>query len=89
MSEYNNSAVSGGCQYTTLGHYNSGSKGMSPPVPATTTVGVQIVPGYTQPGYDALTHGGPGCCTGYPDIQAAYGKNAQNCSTKYLKKLCQ
>ena len=90
MSEYNNNMVSkGGCNYTNLSHYNSGNKGMSPPVPATTVSGVYIVPDYQMPGYDALTYGGNASCVGYPTIQSAYGKNAQNCSTKYIQKLCQ
>jgi hypothetical protein len=89
MTEYNNSAVGKACTYTNLSNYNSGSTGMSPPVPRTTVSGKYIVPAYSAAGYNTLLHNsGPGC-SGYFNIKSAYGKNAGSCSTKYVQRLCQ
>ena len=90
MSEYTNSTVNGsGCSYAILARYNNGSQGMSPPVPATTVSGVYIVPQYSAPGYNTLSHGAAPSCSGYFNIQNAYGANACSCATKYVQKLCQ
>lgn len=90
MSEYNNSTVSGpSCSYANLSNYNNGSQGMSPPVPATTVTGKYIVPTYSSPGYNTLSHNAAPSCSGYFNIQSAYGANAGGCSTKYVQKLCQ
>ena len=88
MSEYNNNAVgSSGCTYASLSNYNNGSRGMSPPVPATNTSGVYVVPVYDAPGYNTLMHGkNRPSCTGFFNIQDAYGNNT---SQEYVKKLCQ
>lgn len=88
MSEYNNNAVGGpACSYATLSHYNNG--GLGPRVPPTTVVGKYIVPQYSAPGYNTLMHGDVPTCSGYFNIQGAYGQDAANCSTKYVQKLCQ
>ena len=92
MSEYNNSTVQGGaCSYATLSHYNNRSSGSmsSPAVPRTTVSGMYIVPSYGAPGYSALTHGAAPSCSGFFNITSAYGKNASNCNTQYVQKLCQ
>jgi hypothetical protein len=90
MSEYYNSSVNGlSCSYATLAHYNNGSAGMRPPVPATTVSGKYIVPTWSAPGYNTLMHNDVPSCSGYFNIQAAYGKDAGSCSTKYVTKLCQ
>jgi len=90
MNEYNNTAVNGlSCSYTTLNRYNNGSKGMNPPVPATTVSGKYIVPTYSSPGYNTLMHNSAPSCSGYFNIEGAYGKDAGSCSTKYVAKLCQ
>lgn len=90
MSEYNNNSVGGpSCSYAKLSHYNNGSQGMRPPVPATTVSGKYIVPDYSPPGYATLTHNAAPTCAGYFNIQGAYGKNAGSCSTQYVSKLCQ
>ena len=81
------------CSYKNLANYNGYSAGQlnSPPVPATTTMNVQVVPNYGSIGYAALT-GGPDnvpSCNGYFNITSAYGDNAQNCNTQYMQRLCQ
>lgn len=48
------------------------------------------VPHYNVPNYapintNALTHGAAGQCGGYFDIMAAYGADAGNCVTNYIK----
>jgi len=89
-NEYNNTAVgSSSCAYAKLARYNNGSQGMSPPVPATTVSGVYVVPAYGAPGYNTLNHGAKPSCSGYFNIQTAYGANASTCGTKYVQKLCQ
>ena len=79
------------CSYNTLNNYNGYSKrGINhPQVAPTTTSGIYIVPDYASIGYNALTHGGQGpSCAGYFTIDGAYGKNANNCSTKYMTRVC-
>tara|TARA_Y100000389_G_C17354654_1_gene460386 strand:- start:340 stop:618 length:279 start_codon:yes stop_codon:yes gene_type:complete len=92
MSEYSKSSVGPACSYQTLQHYNSHHSGMMNQVPmqmsSVDTQGVQLVPDYAAPGYDTLMHGG-NSCSGYGSITAAYGANADRCSTKYLKRTCQ
>lgn len=81
-----------GCNYSRLGVYTSGFRGISPPVPMTTVSGYYVVPNYSAPGYDALTHGVPGGCgdvsNGYFQIGRAYGYGANNCATTYSASLC-
>ena len=92
MSEYNNNAVgASACAYATLSAYNNGSQGLSH-IPQTRgqVNGMYIVPQYSVPGYDSLTHGqNAGSCSGFFNITSAYGKGANNCNTTYVKKLCQ
>lgn len=80
------------CSYVSLANYNGvqrnpQSVGM-PYVSATTVSGVQIVPDYATIGYNALTHGDAPSCAGYFSIEGAYGKNAANCNTAYMQRLC-
>lgn len=80
-----------GCNYARLGAYTAGFRGIRPPVPMTTVSGYYVVPTYSAPGYDALTHGRRGCgCSGRPYFQVgqAYGYGAENCSTRYMGSLC-
>lgn len=90
MSEYANTAVTGlSCSYARLAAYNQGSQG-GPPVPATTVSGVYVVPAYGAAGYNTLTAHGVPSCSGYYNINTAYGPNSgQDCSTKFVQKLCQ
>ena len=78
------------CAYSSLSNYNSSSKRAMghPQVSPTTVQGMYIVPDYAMIGYNALTHGDTPSCAGYFTINGAYGKNANNCSTKYMKRLC-
>ena len=92
MSEYSNQTVGSACSFATLNTYNSRKPGninpVMPDMNTLQTAGVYIVPNYSAPGYDTLTKGGSSC-SGFLNITDAYGKNAQNCSQKYLKKICQ
>ena len=96
MSEYSNQTVGSACSFATLSTYNNSNPNMKNgmmnqvPAPMNTlqTAGVYIVPNYSAPGYDTLTKGGSSC-SGFLNITDAYGKNAQQCSQKYLKKMCQ
>ena len=90
MSDNSNTSVNGpACAYNTLGRYNGSSKGGvgHPQVAPTTVSGSYIVPDYGSIGYNALTGSGQSC-SGYPSIQGAYGKGANNCNTKYMARLC-
>lgn len=86
--------VGAGCNYAQLGAYNLGFRGIRPPVPLTSVSGYYVVPAYSAPGYDTLTHGAAGCgCGGsggnYFSIGQAYGSNAGNCNTRYMGSICQ
>jgi hypothetical protein len=89
MSEYNNCTVGSGCSYTTLSHYNSNGQ-LKVPVPERDQglSGSYIVPKFGGLGYNALTHGQVGSCSGFFNITDAYGKGANNCNTKYVRSLC-
>ncbi len=96
MSEYSNQTVGSACSFATLNSYNNPNSHMkngkmnqvAAPMNSLQTSGVYIVPNYSAPGYDTLTKGGSSC-SGFLNITDAYGKNAQKCSQKYLKKICQ
>lgn len=80
-----------GSQYARLGAYAAGFRGIRPPVPMTTVAGYYVVPTYSAPGYDTLTHGPPECGSGGPyfTIGKAYGYGAGNCDTQYTGAICQ
>ena len=75
------------CAYNTLQYYNSYQSG--PPVPMGNISGVYVVPAYSSPGYDTLTHGGSSSCHGYFGIEGAYRNTGGSCSTQFVRKLCQ
>jgi hypothetical protein len=82
--------VGAGYNYAQLGSYNLGFKGIHPPVPLTSVSGYYVVPAYSAPGYDTLTHGPPGSSGGnYFSIGKAYGSDAGNCNTQYMGSICQ
>ena len=89
--EYNNPTVGGpACGYATLGGYNQGyGAGAIAPVPSgVPSMAVQIVPNYSAPGYDALTHGlNVPSCSGYFGIGKAYPSYSNNC-TRFTTRLC-
>jgi hypothetical protein len=80
------------CQFATLATYNGslGNPAMAgqTPVPLTTAVGMQLVPAWHSITYDTLQRSGQFPCNGYPTIMGAYGTNANNCQTQYVKRLC-
>jgi len=87
MSQIN--GMNDGCSYARLGAYNASFNGIRPPIPMTTVSGYYVVPNYSAPGYDTLTHGSAeGCGIGYFQIGKAYGYGANNCTTTYSASLC-
>jgi hypothetical protein len=82
--------VGAGGNYAQLGAYNLGFSGIRPPVPLTAVSGYYVVPSYTAPGYDTLTHGSSGDSAGnYFNINRAYGAGSNSCNTQYMGSLCQ
>jgi hypothetical protein len=81
-----------GCgNYAMLGMYNAGFRGIRPPVPTTNVSGYYVVPAYSAPGYQTLTHGPPSCGP-YFQIQKAYGYGAGSgsfCNQQYMGSICQ
>lgn len=86
-SDYvNYSAASSACSYAPLGQY-TGDYSMGVPFQGKVSNGAYIVPVWGAIGYDALTNKVPNC-SGYFDVNAAYGANAGNCQTTYRTSLC-
>lgn len=87
MSQYETpSTVSApSCAYATLNNYNMPS-GIA--VPRATVTGKYIVPNFSAPSYNTLSHGSNvPSCGGYFSIEKAY-KSGQ-CSQSYIQSLCQ
>lgn len=85
-------SMNGACNFATLSTYNAmGNPAMvaypTPDVPVTTALGYQIVPAYSNIGYGTLVKGG-NSCSGFATITSAYGTNANNCQTQYVKRMC-
>jgi hypothetical protein len=79
----------GSTSYSQLGSYNQGfGAGVRPPVPVTTTAGYYVVPAYSAPGYNTLTHGRTTGAS-YFTIGQAYGSDGGACNTQYMGSLCQ
>lgn len=79
------------CSYVDLKSYNSTSAGSlgSPAVPSATVSGYYVVPNYSAIGYSALTHDSSmPSCSGYFNIQKAYGVGADQCNTQYSQSPC-
>jgi len=79
------------CSYVSLSNYNSSSAGTlgSPAANPNTVTGTYVVPNYAAIGYGALTHDASSpSCSGYFDIQTAYGANANACDTQYSSSKC-
>jgi hypothetical protein len=89
--EYNNQTVGASCSYATLSRYNSNGQ-LAVPVPERTrgVSGAYVVPSFgLGHGYNSLTHGRKtGTCNGFFNITSAYGKNANNCNTQFVRTLC-
>ena len=92
MTEYNNSTVGAACGYSTLSSYNNsgGLAGIPIPDRVKGVSNYYVVPHYGLGyGYNALTHGqNAGSCSGFFNITNAYGRNANNCNTRYVRTLC-
>lgn len=86
-SDYvNYSAGSSACSYAPLGQYN-GDYSMGVPFQGKVTSGAYIVPGWGNLGHDSLANKVPNC-SGYFDVNSAYGADAGNCQTTYRTSLC-
>ncbi len=91
MSTVNNdySGMSAGgapCSYTSLGGYTDGySMNVAPQ--GKVSSGVYIVPQWDAITYDSLTAPVPSC-SGYSNIDAAYGAGAGSCKTSYSTAMC-
>lgn len=85
--DYNNFASGGAsCAYANLGGYNDGySMNIAPQ--GKVTSGAYIVPTWSPISYDSLTSAVPSC-SGYANIESAYGADAASCQTTYRTSLC-
>ena len=88
MSNYdytgNNNSAS--CAYAPLGQYNQGyAFGFTPK--GKSTSGYYIVPVWDPINHYSLIYPVP-TCSGYPNIEAAYGKDAGQCQTTYRTTSC-
>ncbi len=73
--------------YTNLSNYNTNYRGMVN-APTLSSGAVEIVPEFSTFGYNSLTHGIP-TCSGYFNLQGAYGLAADDYSTRFVQRLCQ
>lgn len=84
-NEYSGTGNGSGCNYPNLNNYNAGySMGVGKP-PAQN--GAYVVPTWGGMSYDALTGKNPSC-SGYGNINSAYGSGAATCQTSYTTSLC-
>lgn len=85
--DYNNFSAGGAsCSYSALGSYNA-DYSMGVPVQGKVVTGKYIVPSWEGISYNSLSSPVPSC-SGYADINQAYGKDASNCQTTYRTSLC-
>ena len=87
MSEYSGANQGGSsCNYSALGSYQAGySMDVQPQGKVVT--GQYIVPTWDAISYDSLTAKVPSC-SGYNNIDSAYGAGAGSCQTTYTTSLC-
>ena len=86
-SDYvNYSAGSSACSYAPLGNY-TGDYSLGVPFQGKISNSKYIVPSWNAIGYNDLTNKVPNC-SGYFDVNSAYGANAGNCQTTYRTSLC-
>lgn len=87
MSEYSNQLAGGAaCNYSQLSTYTA-PYDMSVMPQGKVSSGVYIVPQFAAISYDSLTSAVPSC-SGYSNIDSAYGAGAGNCNTQYTTSLC-
>lgn len=84
--DYNNTAGEASCNYGTLAQYTD-SYSMNVPFQGKQISGQYIVPTWSPISYTSLTSPVPNC-SGYYNINNAYGKNAGNCNTTYSTTSC-
>jgi hypothetical protein len=56
---------------------------------ATSVSNVMIIPQFGNPGNYAISDSTETSCSGYRNITEAYGKNADNCNTKFVQRITQ
>jgi len=88
IDHVNSTVGSSPCSYATLSRYNNGAS-LGPALRGTTPTGIYIVPDYSAPGYDTLTHSAQPTCGGYFDIGSAYQNGGGSCGTKFVKRIVQ
>ena len=89
-NEYNSSNSANnpmGCSFNRLGTYTQGYS-MGVANVGKPSSGSYVVPTWGAMGYDALTLGGAGSCSGYGTIMSAYGANSGQCQTSYTTSKC-
>ena len=84
--DYNNSSGGAACSYASQGNYTA-DYSMSVPFQGKLSKGMYITPSWGSIGHDDLTNKVP-TCSGYFDVNSAYGSNAGNCQTTYRTSLC-
>lgn len=90
-SEWTGPAVqSSACSYATLSQYNNGAQGMNlPTAGAAAGNRISIIPTFSAPpGYNTISRGVP-TCSGYSNMQRAYGSGSGGCGSQYVSRLCQ
>lgn len=86
-SEYNNMLAGGSpCNYSSLSTYTD-PYSMDVRPQGKVVSGVYMVPQWSAIAYDSLTAKVPSC-SGYSNIDVAYGKDAGSCNTVYTKLSC-
>jgi hypothetical protein len=84
--DYNNSSGGAACSYASQGNYTA-DYSMSVPFQGKLSKGMYITPSWGSIGHADLTNKVP-TCSGYFDVNSAYGSNAGNCQTTYRTSLC-
>ena len=88
-----------GCNFITLGNYNSTNPGTMQHSRVSSSgrqyglgsikEDIHIVPVWGAIGFNTLTHGEQApTCSGHFNISQAYGADAANCNTRFVKRLC-
>lgn len=84
--DYTNYTSGPSCAYSQLSTYNDGYSMQVAPQGKNIS-GKYIVPTWAPISYDSLTASAPNC-SGYNNIESAYGANAASCQTTYRTSVC-